>query len=361
MADLKLAGYSQRTALALLGVSRSTWHYRTQPRPRIVDPVAHRRRRSSLWLSADEAGAITEQIAAGFADRKSVFESYYEALDAGRPVASLSSWHRLARNHLESQRPVRRTRQRRTCAMPQFEADAVMQVWSWDITKMAGPDRGVNYNFYVVLDIFSRAIVGWRLEERESDALAADMLERAFAAHRVKPPACPRSGVKPRLLGVAPLPGDHLSGGPVDGQQQALPVRQVGAVDLDLVKDLTGDRDDRLHPPAPCVAVTETAAGTAVQVTLGGPSGKPAHERLELVTAGHVGALLRARGTARGASAPGASSRGCPVAFAPLTAQHTRPLMSSTGLSHAPKAITREQNAALTSTDTPSADTHSCR
>ncbi len=196
MVDLKLAGYSQRTALALLGVSRSTWHYRTQPRPPIVDPVAHRRRRSSLWLSADETGAITEQIAAGFADRKSVFESYYEALDAGRPIASLSSWHRLARNHLESQRPVRRGRQRRACAMPQFEADAVMQVWSWDITKMAGPYRGVNYNFYVVLDIFSRTIVGWRAEERESDAMAAEMFERAFVTH----------GGRPRIV--------HSDGGP---------------------------------------------------------------------------------------------------------------------------------------------------
>lgn len=196
MAELRSAGFSQRGALDLLGVSRSTWHYRTHPRPAAAARVPHRERRAAHWLTEEEATAILTAITGAFAQGESVFQTYYQALDAGNPVASLSSWHRLARAHLEAQRPIRRRRQRRACAMPQFEAFGVLHVWSWDITKMAGPYRGVNYEFYVVLDVFSRAIVGWRVEEHENDDLAAEMFETAFAA----------AGARPQII--------HSDGGP---------------------------------------------------------------------------------------------------------------------------------------------------
>lgn len=196
MAELRSVGFSQRSALDLLGLSRSTWHYRTRPRPTVPTPVPHAHRRAAHWLTTEETTVILEAITEAFAQGESVFETYYQALDAGDPVASLSSWHRLARAHLEAQRPVRRRRTRRTCAMPQFEATRALQVWSWDITKMAGPYRGVNYEFYVVLDVFSRAIVGWRVEEHESDDLAADMFRTAFAA----------AGAQPQII--------HSDGGP---------------------------------------------------------------------------------------------------------------------------------------------------
>ncbi len=62
-----------------------------------------------------------------------------------------------------------------------------MQVWSWDITKLKGPYRGVTYELYVAIDVFSRMIVAWRLEEHEDDALARDMFETAFARHGARP------------------------------------------------------------------------------------------------------------------------------------------------------------------------------
>ena len=47
-------------------------------------------------------------------------------------------------------------------------------VWSWDITKLRGPDRGLYFDLYVILDINSRYVVGWTLAPSESGELAKD-------------------------------------------------------------------------------------------------------------------------------------------------------------------------------------------
>jgi putative transposase len=184
---LVTAGLSQRVALRLVGLSRSTWHYRSKPRPRVTDPVPHTARPSSSWLSTAEQDTIVAKLRAAFAQGWSVYHAYFEALDAGDPVASLSSWHRTARSHLSAQRPVKRTRNHRSCAMPSLVVDAPMQAWSWDITHLKGPYRRVTYQFYVAIDVFSRMIVAWRLEAREDDDLARDMFDAAFTSHGARP------------------------------------------------------------------------------------------------------------------------------------------------------------------------------
>jgi transposase InsO family protein len=184
---LVAAGLSQRAALRLVGLSRSTWHYHSKPRPRATDPVPHTARRSSSWLCTVEQDTIVAKLRAAFAQGWSVYHAFYEALDAGDPVASLSSWHRIARTHLSAQRPVKPTRNHRSCAMPSLVVDAAMQAWSWDITHLKGPYRRVTYQFYVAIDVFSRMIVAWRLETREDDDLARDMFEDAFTSHGARP------------------------------------------------------------------------------------------------------------------------------------------------------------------------------
>ncbi|PTR43670.1 hypothetical protein C8K38_10620 [Rhodococcus sp. OK611] len=46
-------------------------------------------------------------------------------------------------------------------------------MWSWDITKMRGPSKGIWYHAYVVIDIYSRYVLGWRIEAVEDGDLAA--------------------------------------------------------------------------------------------------------------------------------------------------------------------------------------------
>lgn len=188
VAQLIAAGWSQTKALRLLGIATSSWHRRTHPAPDCPDPKPHTQRRSDSWLADSEIAQITDLLMVAFDDRKSVYQGYYEALDAGCPVASLASWYRIARAYLDALRPVRPRRARRKSAgMPQWEATGVLQVWSWDVTWLPGVYRGVSYAFYVTIDVFSRKIVAWRVEEREDDDLAKEMFEKAFAQYDAVP------------------------------------------------------------------------------------------------------------------------------------------------------------------------------
>jgi transposase InsO family protein len=59
------------------------------------------------------------------------------------------------------------------------------QVWSWDITKLRGPTRGVWYDLYVALDIFSRFVVAWTIAACEDGDIAKAMLEEAMGVHGI--------------------------------------------------------------------------------------------------------------------------------------------------------------------------------
>jgi putative transposase len=185
--QLTEAGLSQNKALALVGIAASTWHYRHNPRPAATDPIPHGLRRSAAWLCPAEREEILAMQAAAFLDDKSVHQAFYEALDAGNPVASLKTWYRLCAAHLQHVRPVRPRKKRSSAAMPQWSADAVGQVWCWDITMLPGPYKGVSYCFYMAMDVFSRKIIAWRVEATENDDLARDMFERAFTAEGLTP------------------------------------------------------------------------------------------------------------------------------------------------------------------------------
>ncbi|XSS49940.1 DDE-type integrase/transposase/recombinase [Propionibacteriaceae bacterium G1746] len=182
MADLVRAGLSQRKALVMVGLSRSTWQYRHRPRPRAADPVPHAGRRYPNRLTADEQARVLELLRAAGQEGVSAYQAWYDALDAGEPVASLSSWYRIARAHQLRLVKVPRKR-RRSAAMPQFDATGPNQVWCWDITKLPATYRGQWWNLYAVIDAFSRRIMAWRVEEVEDDLLAATMFEDAFARH----------------------------------------------------------------------------------------------------------------------------------------------------------------------------------
>ena len=56
---------------------------------------------------------------------------------------------------------------------------------SWDITKLRGPNRGVYYDLYVVLDIFSRFVVAWTIAASEDSQIAKTMLEQAMGVHGI--------------------------------------------------------------------------------------------------------------------------------------------------------------------------------
>jgi putative transposase len=66
---------------------------------------------------------------------------------------------------------------------PELLATAPQQVWSWDITKLRGPTRGIYYDLYVILDIFSRYVVGWTVAATESAEIAEQLIADAITLH----------------------------------------------------------------------------------------------------------------------------------------------------------------------------------
>lgn len=102
---------SQRQALQIIGLSRSTWHYRSNPRPGATDPIPQKRRAYPSWIDQADREAIAGLITAGWAAGVSVDRAFADAWDAGVMLASRRSWWRVATG-IEDQtmRPIAPTR-----------------------------------------------------------------------------------------------------------------------------------------------------------------------------------------------------------------------------------------------------------
>jgi transposase InsO family protein len=70
---------------------------------------------------------------------------------------------------------------------PELAADGPSQVWTWDITRLPGPDKGIWYHCYVILDAFSRYAVGWHVSTRETAAEAVDLIADAIERNQIAP------------------------------------------------------------------------------------------------------------------------------------------------------------------------------
>ena len=86
----------------------------------------------------------------------------------------------------------RKGHQRNNYRKPELLATRANEVWSWDITKLKGPVKWTYYYLYVILDLFSRYIVGWMIAHREQDALAKRLIEET----------CLKQGIVPGQLTV---------------------------------------------------------------------------------------------------------------------------------------------------------------
>jgi putative transposase len=106
-------------------------------------------------------------------------------LDEGTYLASISAMYRLLRQRALVRE--RRNQARRPAHVkPELVATAPNQVWSWDITKLAGPHKWNWFQLYVILDVYSRYVVGWLVAPRESARLAEELI--ADAIHREQIP-----------------------------------------------------------------------------------------------------------------------------------------------------------------------------
>jgi len=174
---------------AALSVSRASY-YRAQARVLSKTPGSEcetrSRKASPRALSSAEQRAVLDLLHAPRFVDLSVPQVWATLLDEGRYLCSRSTMYRI----LEANGEVRERRdqlQRPSYTKPELLATAPNQVWSWDITKLRGPQKWTYFYLYVLLDIFSRYAVGWMVARCESALLGKKLWAETVLKQGIRP------------------------------------------------------------------------------------------------------------------------------------------------------------------------------
>ncbi|MEO6401029.1 MAG: IS3 family transposase [Vicinamibacteria bacterium] len=173
-----------REACVVLGVSSASIYRDLEPVA--VVPVVKLVTPSPRALGPGERAVILDALNADeFAD-KSPAQAFHTLLDRGQYLASVRTMYRILNSVMAviERRAIARHPHH---AVPELLATAPNQVWSWDITKIKA--GGHFLCLYVILDIFSRYVVGWMLASRESARIAGVLIEETCRRHGIKPGA----------------------------------------------------------------------------------------------------------------------------------------------------------------------------
>lgn len=164
-----------------LALARATF-YRRRKAKRVVS----RRPSPPRSLSAQERSEVLSVLREPRFVDLAPAQVYATLLDENRYLCSERTMYRVLAAHGE----VRERRDQLThpaYAKPELLATAPNQLWSWDITKLRGPAKWTCYHLYVILDVFSRYVVGWMVADHESATLASRLIEETLERQGIKP------------------------------------------------------------------------------------------------------------------------------------------------------------------------------
>jgi putative transposase len=186
-------------ACRALGVPRATLYRRMQPAaPLLVRPTPERA------LTAAERQVVLDHLHAERFCDKAPSEVYATLLDENIYLCSIRTMHRILADNSELKE--RRNQLRHpSYKKPELLATGPNQVWSWDITKLLGPAKWTYFHLYVILDIFSRYVVGWMVAPRETAELA----------RRLIADTCAKQGIDPGTLTIHADRGTSMTSKPV--------------------------------------------------------------------------------------------------------------------------------------------------
>ena len=178
-----------REACEALSISRSTL-YRARIEVSKPEPTSVPTPAESLLSSqpralqpAERARVLEVLMSERFADQ-APHQVYAQLLDEGIYLCSIRTMYRILESHGAVKE--RRDQLRHPAYQkPELLAVAPKEVWSWDITKLLGPAKWTYYYLYVIIDIYSRCVVGWMLAERESAGLASRFIQATVAKQEI--------------------------------------------------------------------------------------------------------------------------------------------------------------------------------
>lgn len=182
-----------------VGLARASY-YRAKPSKESTEPT----RRSHRRLSEDERQSVLGVLTSERFCDKSVRQVWAELLDDEAYLCSVRTMYRiLAENAAVRER--RDQRRHPEYTRPELLATGPNQLWSWDITKLKGPHTWTYYSLYVLMDVWSRKVVGWLLADRESSTLAVELIRQS----------CKREGIRENQLTVHADRGSSMRSKPV--------------------------------------------------------------------------------------------------------------------------------------------------
>jgi len=172
---------STKRACRLVGKSTATF-YRCRQAPRLGPPVP--RPVPANALSETERQEVLAVLRSPEFCDLAPAQVWARLLDEGRYLCSISTMYRLLAAAGEN-RERRRQRTHPAKKKPELIARRPLEVWSWDITKLRGPKRGEYFELYVIIDIYSRYVVGWLVAEAETGELAKDFIAATLTAQGI--------------------------------------------------------------------------------------------------------------------------------------------------------------------------------
>ena len=174
----------KRSACEALSVSRATFY-------RYMNPESPQEEKSRsapvLALTEQEKKTVIDILHSERFQDKAPRQVYAALLDEGQYHCSVRTMYRIITDEHGDVKERRRHVIRPSYQKPELLATAPNQVWSWDITKLKGPAKWTYFYLYVILDIFSRYVVGWMVAHREQDALAKRLIEETCHKQNIQP------------------------------------------------------------------------------------------------------------------------------------------------------------------------------
>lgn len=177
---------TRHTSLSLLAAcnginfSRSTY-YRVKRKSKDV-----KRNKSPRALTIAERQSVLDVLhEPRFADLP-VPQVYAHLIDEGRYLASERTMYRILSDEKEVKER-RKLRRHPKYKKPELLATAPNQLWSWDITKLRGPNKLEYYHLYVIIDVFSRYVTGWMIASVESSELAKELISKTCKSQKISP------------------------------------------------------------------------------------------------------------------------------------------------------------------------------
>lgn len=165
-----------------LGVSRASYYRQHQLQTQQSKPKA----KPARALSEQEQQQVLEILHSERFVDQSPAEVYATLLDQGTYLCSIRTMYRiLAENNEVKER--RHQLRHPNYQKPELLATEANQLWSWDITKLHGPCKWTYYYLYVILDVFSRYVVGWMVAHQESAALAERLIQQTTQKQQIQP------------------------------------------------------------------------------------------------------------------------------------------------------------------------------